>query len=209
MAEPFAPAIHQPRIRRFCWLKIRKSTFDRARDELFSHIHRCEVIGADREQQEEWMDDTIEYMAERYPDLSDELLEELRALGLRFCQPVISHGRRRGTKTRTKPTPPDRRRVDRRTASRGACGPHEGTSERRVEPRPHVPIVCQAGTRRPAIRARASRPRAGAGDRTSQTTSPRPATLAPAPSHPRSPTSPLTTGHQQPIPAALGIPVGG
>lgn len=74
--------------------RYEKSTFDRARDELFSHIHRCEVIGADPEQQEEWMDDTIDYMAERYPDLTDDQLDELRALGLRFCQPVISHGRR-------------------------------------------------------------------------------------------------------------------
>lgn len=96
MAEPFAPAIPPTANTEVLLAKrYEKSTFDLARDELFSHIHRCEVIGADREQQEEWMDDTIEYMAERYPDLSDEQLEELRALGLRFCQPVISHGRRR------------------------------------------------------------------------------------------------------------------
>lgn len=69
-----------------------KPTFDRARDELFSHIHRCEVIGATQDQQEEWMDDTIEYMAERYPDLNQEQLQELRNLGLRFCQPVIPRG---------------------------------------------------------------------------------------------------------------------
>lgn len=69
-----------------------KSTFDRARDELFSHIHRCEVIGATEEQQVEWMDDTIQYMAERYPDLDDRELQQLRDLGLRFCQPVIPLG---------------------------------------------------------------------------------------------------------------------
>jgi len=38
------------------------------------------------------MDDTIQYMAERYPDLSDRELQQLRDLGLRFCQPVISRG---------------------------------------------------------------------------------------------------------------------
>jgi len=38
------------------------------------------------------MDDTIEYMAERYPDLNQEQLQELRNLGLRFCQPVIPRG---------------------------------------------------------------------------------------------------------------------
>lgn len=75
--------------------KHQTTTFDRARDELFSHIHRCEVIGATREQQEEWMEDTIDFMAERYPDLSDDDLEELKNLGLRFCQPVIPHGRER------------------------------------------------------------------------------------------------------------------
>lgn len=69
------------------------TTFDRARDELFSHIHRCEVIGATPEQQEEWMDDTLEFMAERYPELTDKELEDLKNLGLRFCQPVIPHGR--------------------------------------------------------------------------------------------------------------------
>jgi hypothetical protein len=69
-----------------------KGTFDRARDELFSHIHRCEVIGATEEQQAEWMDDTIQYMAERYPDLDDRELKQLKDLGLRFCQPVIPLG---------------------------------------------------------------------------------------------------------------------
>lgn len=74
--------------------KHQKTTLDRARDELFSHIHRCGVIGATTEQQVEWMDDTMEYMAERYPELSEADLRHLRDLGLRFCQPVISHGRK-------------------------------------------------------------------------------------------------------------------
>lgn len=75
-----------------------KATFDKARDELFSHIHRCEVIGATREQQVEWMDDTIQYMAERFPDLNDRELDDLRNLGLRFCQPIVSHGSERDQK---------------------------------------------------------------------------------------------------------------
>lgn len=69
-----------------------KPVFDRARDELFSHIHRCDVIGASEDAQIEWMDDTLQFMAERYPDLSKKELDELRTLGLRFCQPVIPHG---------------------------------------------------------------------------------------------------------------------
>lgn len=72
----------------------RNSLFDRARDELFSHIHRCGVIEATEEQQLEWMDDTLEYMAERYPELSPEETAQLRDLGLRFCQPVIPHGKK-------------------------------------------------------------------------------------------------------------------
>lgn len=68
----------------------RTQEFDKARDELFSHIHRCGVLRADVEQQTEWMDDTIEYMAERYPELSSDQLGELRTMGLRFCRPVIN-----------------------------------------------------------------------------------------------------------------------
>ena len=63
--------------------------FGRARDELFSHIHRCGVLKATAEQQTEWMEDTMEFMAERYPELSKEQMGELRTIGLRFCQPVI------------------------------------------------------------------------------------------------------------------------
>ena len=35
------------------------------------------------------MDDTIEYLAESFPSLSREQLGELRAIGTRFCSPVI------------------------------------------------------------------------------------------------------------------------
>ena len=65
--------------------------FDRARDELFSHIHRCGVLKATAEQQEEWMEDTMEFMSERYPELSREQLGELRTIGVRFCRPVIAN----------------------------------------------------------------------------------------------------------------------
>jgi hypothetical protein len=65
---------------------------DRARDELFSHINRCGVLGAAEEHQTQWMDETMEYLAERYPDLSDPDLKELYTLGMRFCRPAIPHG---------------------------------------------------------------------------------------------------------------------
>jgi hypothetical protein len=63
-------------------------SFDQARDELFSHILRCGVIEALPEHQKDWMDDTMLYLADRYEDLSDEELAQLRVLGERFCQPV-------------------------------------------------------------------------------------------------------------------------
>jgi hypothetical protein len=65
-------------------------TFDQARDELYSHILRCGVLEAAPEHQREWFDDTMEYLAERYPDLTQAELAELRKLGERYCQPVIS-----------------------------------------------------------------------------------------------------------------------
>ena len=43
---------------------------DRARDELFSHINRCGVVDASEADQTEWMNDTIDYLGERYPTLA-------------------------------------------------------------------------------------------------------------------------------------------
>lgn len=63
--------------------------FDQARDEFFSHILRCGVLEADPEHQKEWMDDTMQYLAERYPDLGEEELTQVRLLGERFCKPVV------------------------------------------------------------------------------------------------------------------------
>lgn len=65
---------------------------DRARDELFSHINRCGVLQAEGGDQQTWMDETIEYIAERYPDLSDADLKALYNVGIRFCQPAIAYG---------------------------------------------------------------------------------------------------------------------
>lgn len=65
------------------------TAFDQGRDELFSHILRCGVLEAAPEHQKEWMDDTMQYIADRYTDLSAEELAQLRVLGERFCQPVV------------------------------------------------------------------------------------------------------------------------
>jgi len=65
------------------------TAFDQGRDELFSHILRCGVLEAAPEHQKEWMDDTMQYVADRYTDLKPEELTQLRVLGERFCQPVV------------------------------------------------------------------------------------------------------------------------
>lgn len=69
------------------------TVLDRARDELFSAIRQCGVLSAEREDQVAWMDETLSYMGERHPELSQQELSQLREAGLRFCQPVIPHGR--------------------------------------------------------------------------------------------------------------------
>lgn len=73
----------------------KESMINRARDELFSHINRCGVLQAEEDDQRHWMDETIDYLAERYPDLSDKDLQDLYSVGIRFCQPAIPHGRKR------------------------------------------------------------------------------------------------------------------
>lgn len=70
----------------------KEKLMDRARDELFSHINRCGVLQAAEEDQRQWMDETIEYLAERYPDLADADLGVLYEIGIRFCKPAIAHG---------------------------------------------------------------------------------------------------------------------
>jgi hypothetical protein len=66
------------------------SPFEQARDELFQHIMRCGVVGAEPEHVEEWFADTIKYMSERFPELSEQQIAELKTLGLRFAQPPKS-----------------------------------------------------------------------------------------------------------------------
>ncbi len=68
----------------------KQELMERARDELFSHIHRCGVLQATEPDQDSWMTETIEYLAERYPDLDVSELAELKTIGLRFCKPAIS-----------------------------------------------------------------------------------------------------------------------
>jgi gamma-glutamylcysteine synthetase len=76
----------------------KEKLLDRARDELFSHINRCAVIDAAEQDQNHWMDETIEYIGERYPDLTPLDLKGLREIGIRFCKPAIANGRENSAK---------------------------------------------------------------------------------------------------------------
>ena len=72
----------------------KEKLLERARDELFSHINRCGVLQAEEDDQKHWMDETIDYVGERYPDLADGDLKGLHEIGMRFCRPAIAHGPR-------------------------------------------------------------------------------------------------------------------
>ena len=69
----------------------KEKLFAQARDELFSHINRCGVLSATDDDRTTWMNETIDYIGERYPDLVGPDLRELHAVGIRFCQPAINN----------------------------------------------------------------------------------------------------------------------
>jgi len=95
LAAPF-PEAPNPK-ENFCMAKKRgeprkyaiPTSFEQARDELFSHILRCGVLEAAPEHQKEWFDDTLLYLADRFADLTESELNELRVLGERYCRPVV------------------------------------------------------------------------------------------------------------------------
>ena len=72
--------------------KHQTTPLDRARDELFSHVIRCDVLDATPRHREEWLDETMTYMAHRHPHLTGIELARLEVLGSRFIKPVIPHG---------------------------------------------------------------------------------------------------------------------
>lgn len=65
---------------------------EKARNELMSHVIRCDVLEAHPDDRTEWMDETIDYMAGRYPQLNDIQLTRLEMIGRQFVKPVIPHG---------------------------------------------------------------------------------------------------------------------
>lgn len=78
----------------------RKSELDRARDELMSHCVRCEVLEADIEHRMEWLEDTMGFMEERYPNLSDLQFAQLEMMGRQFLRPAIPHGNEHSAQNR-------------------------------------------------------------------------------------------------------------
>lgn len=73
------------------WRANEKPAFDRARDELFAQITKCRVMDAEPEQQGPWFDDAMDYLHERFPDLSRPQIDELRGVGERFAEPPKAH----------------------------------------------------------------------------------------------------------------------
>ena len=73
--------------------KREPNALDHARDELFRAIRQCGVMDADETEQAAWMEETVAYMKERHPQLTSAELSQLKETGLRFCQPVIPHGK--------------------------------------------------------------------------------------------------------------------
>jgi hypothetical protein len=71
----------------------RKSTLDRARDELMSHVVRCDVLDARMADRHAWLDDTLKYLKDRYPDLGALELTQLEMLGRQFIEPAIPYGK--------------------------------------------------------------------------------------------------------------------
>jgi hypothetical protein len=66
---------------------VEPTVFEQARDEMFQHVMRCGVIGAEPGDQVEWFDETMRYLGERYHELTDSELKDLRTLGERFAAP--------------------------------------------------------------------------------------------------------------------------
>lgn len=63
---------------------------DEARNELFQHIMSCGVIGSQPEHQVEWFNETMNYLSERYHELSKQQIADLRVLGERFAAPPVN-----------------------------------------------------------------------------------------------------------------------
>lgn len=76
-----------------------KSELDKARDELMSHVIRCDVFEASMEHRMEWLEDTLAFMSERYPQLNELQMAQLEMMGRQFVRPPIPHGSGKNAQT--------------------------------------------------------------------------------------------------------------
>lgn len=119
----------------------RNSQFDRARDEFYSHVIRCDVLEAHMEDRLEWLAETMDYMAGRYPDLTDLELAQLEIVGRRFVKPVIPHGshahagnREKWEQAEAEAVPEAEAQQDETAAVRGAEASQADVDEHEAEP---------------------------------------------------------------------------
>ena len=80
----------------------KRTLMDDAKDELFAHMQRCQVPGATEDDVREWMNDTRQFLADRYPQLTEAQLASLEMIGRRYAQPVIPHGKDATARNRDK-----------------------------------------------------------------------------------------------------------
>lgn len=80
--------------------KHTRRDFDDARDRLFVEIQRCGVLQAAEEDVDAWLDDTVDYLDERFPSLSVAQLRKLKRAGRNYVAPIIPHGKGKDARNR-------------------------------------------------------------------------------------------------------------
>lgn len=82
----------------------KKTQLEHARDELMSHVVRCEVLDARMQDRNAWLDDTMQYMRDRHPSLNEMEFAQLEMIGRQFIKPAIPHGEKNTAHNRPEPT---------------------------------------------------------------------------------------------------------
>lgn len=59
---------------------------------MLAEMHRCGVPGASKDDVREWLQDTVEYLADEFPSLSQAQLAKLKMIGQNYVAPPIPHG---------------------------------------------------------------------------------------------------------------------
>jgi hypothetical protein len=100
--------------------KHKRLDFDDARDRLFVEIQRCGVLQAADEDVEAWLEDTVEYLDERFPSLSESQLRKLKRVGRNYVAPIIPHGKGKDARNRDEWVDEADTLVDEETLTAGA-----------------------------------------------------------------------------------------